>query len=460
MDNSSLKNCISDLQLTGMMGFINIHLEEVLETCSTFILLNSTFQDVNPEVTYQIQTLCPRNCSGNGVCNKGNCTCYTGYAGSDCSFDLSGPPEISHISDFGFCDKSKESCDEITIYGKYFIEYMNTLCYMTRLLYDADGKLITTELFQTTLEERTLFEGYCSLQYSNTATWVSFFQFNVSHDGQNFTETFDVYTFQSMCQEYHNDSGKIYYTFKEGFCFIDGLCIPDRATNPEYLCDICNVAINRFRWTYNEGLCLIDGRCIASGERDKSNFCRFCNPASSNTSWSLYEESCFIDNRCYFKRESRQNNKCEICNPDKNQNNWTLNEECITTQHPNTDTSTESTKESTTPVIETRQSAESTTIGQSTDSKWLTSSSTREQMATTASTSSEAEHSTDPLSDTDIIIILCTSGFIIVVVIIIAFVVYHSRMRTKDSKTRWTIPNITSTSKELPGISLMSYTKN
>lgn len=63
---------------------------------------------------------------------SGNCTCENGYAGSDCSFDLLGPPAISHISDFGFCDKSKEACDEITLFGKYFIENMNTNCFMTR----------------------------------------------------------------------------------------------------------------------------------------------------------------------------------------------------------------------------------------------------------------------------------------------------------------------------------------
>lgn len=62
----------------------------------------------------------------------GNCTCNEGYAGSDCSFDLLGPPTISHVSDFGFCDKSHESCEEITLFGKYFIENMNTNCFMTR----------------------------------------------------------------------------------------------------------------------------------------------------------------------------------------------------------------------------------------------------------------------------------------------------------------------------------------
>ena len=62
----------------------------------------------------------------------GNCTCEPDFAGSDCSFDLLGPPSITHISDFGLCDKSKETCEEITVFGKYFIENMNTNCYMKR----------------------------------------------------------------------------------------------------------------------------------------------------------------------------------------------------------------------------------------------------------------------------------------------------------------------------------------
>lgn len=62
----------------------------------------------------------------------GNCTCDEGFAGSDCSFDLLGPPNITHISNFGLCDKSLESCDEITLFGKYFIENMQTNCYMQR----------------------------------------------------------------------------------------------------------------------------------------------------------------------------------------------------------------------------------------------------------------------------------------------------------------------------------------
>ncbi|XP_062603868.1 von Willebrand factor D and EGF domain-containing protein-like [Saccostrea cucullata] len=472
------------MKITGITELAKIHLEEILQTCSAFILVNSTFQEENPEVTYEIQTLCPWNCSGNGICNSGNCTCYTGYAGSDCSFDLSAPPTITHISDFGFCDKSKENCDEITVYGKYFLENMNTFCYMTRLMYNVDGASLATESYQIGLQERTLFEGFCPLQYSSLRPWVTFFQFNISNDDKSFTKTFNVYTFQSLCQEYQNNSGDIYYTFKDGFCFIDGSCVIDGETNPKNLCDICSVANNRYRWTLNEGLCQIDGVCFARGEVQGTNFCRFCNPSSSNSTWSLDNEFCFIRNRCYFRWEPRQLNSCEICDPDQDQSDWSLNKDCIPTSEVSTDSPTESVE----PIIENTTILESTTkipttSTEATEPTWVTTYSTSEKKTSSASTSAHVsttprastsaltsatpqtstmapiEVSSASLSETDIIAILCASGIAFAIVIAIACVVYRTRTLKKDSKTRWTIPNVKNTTKEIPGISLMKYTK-
>lgn len=64
------------------------------------------------------------------------------------------------------------------------------------------------------LEERTMFEGFCPLEYDTTNHWVTIFSFNVSNDGSRFTENFHVYTYQSLCQEYRNDTGNITFVFK------------------------------------------------------------------------------------------------------------------------------------------------------------------------------------------------------------------------------------------------------
>lgn len=62
----------------------------------------------------------------------GNCTCDPGFGGSDCSFDLSSPPTITHISDAGLCDRTTEVCDDIAIYGRYFVQNSDSACHMMR----------------------------------------------------------------------------------------------------------------------------------------------------------------------------------------------------------------------------------------------------------------------------------------------------------------------------------------
>ena len=80
---------------------------------------------------------CRSNQNDKKVCLKhiftGNCTCDSGYGGSDCSFDVSSPPTITRLSGNGVCDKSTETCDDITLYGHYFVENMGTTCYVTRI---------------------------------------------------------------------------------------------------------------------------------------------------------------------------------------------------------------------------------------------------------------------------------------------------------------------------------------
>lgn len=77
-----------------------------------------------------------------------------------------------------------------------------------------DGTSLSIVDYVVNLEERTLFEGFCSLDYEQDSHWVTEFSFNISNDGSRFTENFHVYTYQSYCQEYRNDTGNITFVFK------------------------------------------------------------------------------------------------------------------------------------------------------------------------------------------------------------------------------------------------------
>jgi hypothetical protein len=61
----------------------------------------------------------------------GNCTCNSGFAGSDCSFDKTGPPTITGTS-YNICDKNKQECGALFFFGAYFLENMGTMCYVKK----------------------------------------------------------------------------------------------------------------------------------------------------------------------------------------------------------------------------------------------------------------------------------------------------------------------------------------
>jgi hypothetical protein len=55
-------------------------------------------------------TGCPNNCSGNGVCVSGNCSCNVGWVGVDCSI-WAGPGCPNNCSGHGTCVEPNCSCD-------------------------------------------------------------------------------------------------------------------------------------------------------------------------------------------------------------------------------------------------------------------------------------------------------------------------------------------------------------
>lgn len=57
--------------MTGEDFYTQMHIELALEQCSVFVSLNTTFQQKEPNVTYSIESRCPNNCSGHGMCYNG-----------------------------------------------------------------------------------------------------------------------------------------------------------------------------------------------------------------------------------------------------------------------------------------------------------------------------------------------------------------------------------------------------
>lgn len=57
--------------MTGDDNITSIHVEAALQQCVKFVQFNTTLQNAEPSVTYELTTLCPNNCSNKGICDKG-----------------------------------------------------------------------------------------------------------------------------------------------------------------------------------------------------------------------------------------------------------------------------------------------------------------------------------------------------------------------------------------------------
>lgn len=164
--------------------------------------------------------------------------------------EVTSPATITRLSGDGVCDKSSESCDDITLYGDYFLENTRTSCYVTRRENNENNTVALVTQYNTKLEERTLFEGYCSLEYGSGDSWITAFQFNISNDGTQFTDSHTVYIYQSACQTFNNDSGNVYFTLQNGFCYINGTCIETGTFKSNESCWQCLPLFNTFDWTW------------------------------------------------------------------------------------------------------------------------------------------------------------------------------------------------------------------
>lgn len=84
---------------------------------------------------------------------------------------------------------------------------MNFNCWFLFFKVDANGTIFTNEAIKISLHEITLFEASCALIYETSESWFTEFVFNVTNDGEKFTEKHSVYIYQSQCQTLTNESG-------------------------------------------------------------------------------------------------------------------------------------------------------------------------------------------------------------------------------------------------------------
>ena len=99
--NNYIKNCVDDAMFGVPIDMsLAVSQHSYQSDCLSQVTFNITLR--NSDI---VNNLCQLNCSGTGICLNGNCQCFEGYIGNDCSINQNLLPTITSISP-NICDRS------------------------------------------------------------------------------------------------------------------------------------------------------------------------------------------------------------------------------------------------------------------------------------------------------------------------------------------------------------------
>ncbi|XP_070556409.1 von Willebrand factor D and EGF domain-containing protein-like [Ptychodera flava] len=131
--------CTVDIQVLDDLSQATVSRDLMTAQCEEVLTKNTTYWEasgssggtVGPPRSI-LGMICPSDCSGNGNCVDGICTCSEGFGGTDCSTNLQEAPQIYSSGVGGLCDSSEENCtDHVSIYGDNFVESDVLTCHVT-----------------------------------------------------------------------------------------------------------------------------------------------------------------------------------------------------------------------------------------------------------------------------------------------------------------------------------------
>ncbi|XP_065942122.1 von Willebrand factor D and EGF domain-containing protein-like [Magallana gigas] len=263
--DDAVETCALDIELTnGSLEWVDNPKEALIDRCISELRVNATLnaESNNTEsVADKILSIaCPNNCSNIGSCVNGTCTCPPLFGATDCSLNVTIPPEIFGIEGDGICDVSQMSCDQILVAGDDFTETETYHCKIdvTHVLFEGgttsageeriNGNVQTLMSVSCPVPSKRKFTSRISLKMG--PVFVRTFNVSVSSDGETFSESFEFYEYNSTFQELGQTAdGRPQFILKSGYCFIDERGIPDGWSSPTDNCQACNSSLDLLQWS-------------------------------------------------------------------------------------------------------------------------------------------------------------------------------------------------------------------
>lgn len=251
---SELDECVEDFKYFDDGSFIPSAIDAAVTSCIARVMRNASFYDADGNLPAFIsKDRCPNDCSGNGHCIHGTCSCNSGFVGDGCGIDSRHPPKIHNIvSSFEgsvLCDVIMRPCETIYMAGDNFYNNSKLSCRVKELKFDGTGFVATGKQFTTGVVYNNMYNIGCKLPSKSQVGGQTIISYSISVT-----------------------NGDGHYSNKVKVVKTDSTCLNCRDDGMS-----CQIEDN---------MCLIDGNCRQAGDLNTANHNQKCDPSLKNTAWT------------------------------------------------------------------------------------------------------------------------------------------------------------------------------
>ncbi|KAL3847239.1 hypothetical protein ACJMK2_018161 [Sinanodonta woodiana] len=242
--------CVEDIKIIGDVAMVNTAVQTAMSMCVEVVVKNPTVFVPGDPMTLNIllDRPCVGNCSGNGICTQGKCSCKSGFDGNDCSVDITKPPVIRQIVSGDQCDLKLGRCPKLYMSVSNFYHTTESRCYLHEKTF-SNGHFVETGYgFHATAEQVTSKDISCLLPNQTDVQGKSIVAYAVSvtSDGTLYSPSTTIVIYNSTCMTCDANSN---CAIKPQTCMIDGNCLVANTVKPDDRSYRCVPQVNNTAWT-------------------------------------------------------------------------------------------------------------------------------------------------------------------------------------------------------------------
>ncbi|XP_052101114.1 von Willebrand factor D and EGF domain-containing protein-like isoform X2 [Mytilus californianus] len=205
-----IESCVEDIKLTADTTFAKDTVSAMQTYTLMEVLRNETMAIAEKDnstqtvLEYITSLLCPNNCSGNGNCTQGFCTCTKEYAGDDCSQQIYIPPANISLPTAGLCGTRTRACQRTNIYG--YFPSRDVWCNKTHFQVNGDSKTYADPVmvkadYRTAFMVSVALSGTRKKRSTLNTGMAEGYELRLSNDGIEFSDPVIIIIYDEECYD-------------------------------------------------------------------------------------------------------------------------------------------------------------------------------------------------------------------------------------------------------------------